>query len=250
LVLAALVIGAWQWWSAENESEVEEVAVEVAQPAPTPPTPGLPEVQPVIETDMQSELPEVITPELPPLDDSDVFVRETLAPLKVPDTWLASDDLARRLAVVVDNTARGEVPRRQLGFLALRTPFNVVVQDDEIYLDPANYQRFNTYVDMLEAVDPATTAAMIDTLAPLLQQALGELGNQLPVSDQARVAIDQMLAVPVRRDDIQLVQPKVVFEFAEPRLEALSPLQKQLLRMGPDNVERVQAYLKKLRPLL
>jgi hypothetical protein len=251
LALAVLVIGAWQWWASSQNEELELVPVEVSEPAPTPPTPGLPEPDPeTVEPVLESGLPELVEIEVPPLNESDEYVREVLAPLTVPDAWLAPDDLARRLAVVVDNTARGQVPRRQLSFLTPKTPFKVFVRGDETYLDPVNYQRFDSYVDMLEAVEPETVAVMIDELAPLLQQALGELGNQLSVADQARVAIDQILAVPVRRDEIRLVQPKVIYQFAEPRLEAMTPLQKQVLRMGPDNIERLQAYLQQLRPLL
>ena len=56
-----------------------------------------------------------------------------------------------------------------------------------------------------------------------------------------------MLAVPVLRGDIELVQPKVLFEYADPALEGLTDLQKQVLRMGPDNVERLQTYLRSMR---
>lgn len=247
-----LIIGGWQWWAnkAENETETTELTADEQAP-PTPRTPASPTAETPVPRPEQETQPELeAAPVVPPLNESDDYVREALAPLELPEPWVAPNDLARRLAVVVDNTARGEIPRRQLSFLTPSTPFKVVEYDDEIYLDPANYQRFDAYVDMLEAVDPETTAATLETLAPLLQQALGELGNQLTIADQARVAIDQILAVPVRREEIQLVQPKVVYEFAEPRLEAMTPLQKQMLRMGPDNVERVQAYLKRLRPLL
>jgi len=43
------------------------------------------------------------------------------------------------------------------------------------------------------------------------------------------------------------VQPKVFYEYADPALEGLKPLQKQALRMGPSNVRRLKAYLTRLR---
>jgi len=39
------------------------------------------------------------------------------------------------------------------------------------------------------------------------------------------------------------VQPKVFYRYADDELEALSALQKQVLRMGPGNVKRLQTYL-------
>ena len=40
------------------------------------------------------------------------------------------------------------------------------------------------------------------------------------------------------------------FEFDDPRLEALSSVEKQLLRLGPDNLERVQTKAAELAAAL
>ena len=40
------------------------------------------------------------------------------------------------------------------------------------------------------------------------------------------------------------------YHYADPRLEALQPAQKQLLRMGPENAERVQDQLRRLATAL
>ena len=42
---------------------------------------------------------------------------------------------------------------------------------------------------------------------------------------------------------MRLVRPVVMFEYADPQLESLSAVQKQLLRMGPDNSRAIQAKL-------
>ena len=52
--------------------------------------------------------------------------------------------------------------------------------------------------------------------------------------------------VPVKR----VVRAVVVYEYADPRLEAMTPAQKALLRMGPRNVPRVQAKLRELAAAL
>jgi hypothetical protein len=46
------------------------------------------------------------------------------------------------------------------------------------------------------------------------------------------------------------VQPKVLYEFADPALEALPSGQKILLRMGPENAARVKAKLREIRALV
>jgi hypothetical protein len=59
-----------------------------------------------------------------------------------------------------------------------------------------------------------------------------------------------VLATPELDTAVELVQPKVMYKFADPTLEALPPLQKQLIRMGPDHVRRIKAYLREVEAAL
>jgi hypothetical protein len=52
--------------------------------------------------------------------------------------------------------------------------------------------------------------------------------------------------VPVR----PVTRPSLVYELADARLESLSPAQKHLLRTGPANVRRLQAWLREFREAL
>ena len=49
---------------------------------------------------------------------------------------------------------------------------------------------------------------------------------------------------------LAIVQPKVLYEFADPALEALPSGQKILLRSGPVNERRLKARLAELRKAL
>jgi DUF3014 family protein len=59
-----------------------------------------------------------------------------------------------------------------------------------------------------------------------------------------------MLAAPASSADIAVVQPKVMWEFADPDLEALPAGQKIMLRLGPDNAARAKAKLSAIRRLI
>jgi hypothetical protein len=61
------------------------------------------------------------------------------------------------------------------------------------------------------------------------------------VDGLVRRALQQVLAVPVVEGDVQVVPKGAGYAFADPRLEALPPASKLLLRMGPETVGRVQA---------
>ena len=49
---------------------------------------------------------------------------------------------------------------------------------------------------------------------------------------------------------MELVRGVKSYEFADPRLEGLSSIEKQLLRLGPENLERVQTKAAELAAAL
>ena len=53
-------------------------------------------------------------------------------------------------------------------------------------------------------------------------------------------AFDQILAAPVIHEPIALKHESVAYTFADSKLEKLPPIQKTLLRMGPENTETIQ----------
>jgi len=59
--------------------------------------------------------------------------------------------------------------------------------------------------------------------------------------------IDHLLQAPEASGPIQLVQPKVMFQYADPNLESRSAGQKLLLRMGPANERIVKQKLREFR---
>lgn len=56
-----------------------------------------------------------------------------------------------------------------------------------------------------------------------------------------------MLAAPDIKGPVKLVRPKVMYQFADPSLEARSAGQKILIRMGSDNAGRIKAKLNEIR---
>ena len=243
LLVAVAVIALLRLGMEFGLGEPEEVTV-LPPPAPISDSPvPPPPPEPVIEVVSNVVEPPLV---LPPLNESDAFIEEALAEFAIPPSWLDRDDLLRRLAVVVDNAAQGEYPQRQLGFLAPAGKFQIVENSKGIFANTQNFQRYDPYLDVLEGIDPGVLATLLEQLEPLLAEALAELGNVTDSESQLLSAINQILALPYVPASVELVQPKVFYEYADPKLEALSPLQKQVLRFGPANVERLKQYLRLL----
>jgi len=59
--------------------------------------------------------------------------------------------------------------------------------------------------------------------------------------------IDVLLATPEVNGPLKVEQPKVVYVFADPALEALPAGQKAMLRLGPRNAAAVKAKLREFR---
>jgi hypothetical protein len=192
---------------------------------------------------------------LPALDESDGFVRgiaQALSSHPELARWLAQASLVRRLTAVVDNVASGESPRPHLEFLAPKRRFKAQRRPArQIVPDPAGFAGYDLFADAVASVDAGAAATAYRTLAPLFEAAYVELGH--PGGGFAAAlerAIQALLAVPVLRQDVALVPHAIGFRYADPELEALTPAQKQLLRIGPRNVRIVQGKLRELRAAL
>ena len=190
-------------------------------------------------------------PELPALDDSDTFVRERISTLSsnpLLATWLKTNGLARNLAVVLENTARGLTPSKHLIALKPTGVFRVVRERNRIILDPLNYGRFTDIVDATGSIDPKVAATVYAALKPLLQVAYDELGNQEAIDVALERALIGLLGAPIIEGDIpvEIGEKGVGYRFVETRLENLTGAQKQLVRMGPANMRVIQGRLRLL----
>ena len=192
---------------------------------------------------------------LPSLDDSDAFVRQIAAGLSAhPELarWLSRSGLVRTLAAVVVNVADGETPRPHLEFLAPRQRFRASRRPARLIVpDPAGFGGYDAFGDVVASVDAEAAVRAYHALAPLFEAAYVELGHPeggFPAALDK--AIRALLAVPVLPDDVELVPHAIGFRYADPKLEALTPAQKQFLRIGPRNVRLVQGKLREVAAAL
>jgi hypothetical protein len=191
---------------------------------------------------------------LPPLNQSDQVVRDSMAGLLGPksvEQFLVPENIVRHIVVTVDNLPRKKVAVDLRPIKA--TPGETVVssQGDTSTLSTANYARYASFLHLVESTDPKTLATVYFHLYPLFQQAYEDLGYPGKFfNDRLVEVIDHLLAAPEPQGPIELVQPKVFYQFADPRLEDLSAGQKLMIRMGPANERTLKAKLRDLRAQL
>lgn len=235
LVLIASAAGLYWYGSRPNSSpaETKKPPQEDVKVSPLPRAPLGIETTPV---------------DLPPLDQSDAFVRELVRGLSSHPSvmaWLTTPGLIRNFVVVVDNIAAGMTPARQLRALAPRGPFGVVQNGGDVVIDPAAYRRYDAIAAAVNGIDPSGAARVYSTLKPRIEEAYRDLGGDVSFDPTLEGAIVSLLRVPVV-DRAAVVPRGALYRFTDPRVEGLSSAQKQLVRMGPEHVRTIQLSLRRI----
>ncbi len=186
---------------------------------------------------------------LPALDDSDALVRQRVGVLSshpLVSAWLATNGLIRNVVVVIDNISHGVTPSGHLRVLRPGGEFRVVRRGNRMVIDPRNYDRYSRIAAAASTIDPALAARTYETFKPLLQSAYDELGNQEPIDRALERALVTLLQVPAVDGDVRVAQAGegIGYEYDDEKLEALNGAQKQLLRMGANNVRAIQQQLR------
>ena len=188
---------------------------------------------------------------LPELNASDPDVRAALSGLfgsKAIEQFLVPEHIVRHIVATVDN-----LPRKKVA-VELRpvkpTPGTTVTaaQADSVVLGAGNYERYAPFIKIVQATDPKALSTVYFQLYPLFQQAYENLGYPGQYfNDRLIEVIDDLLQAPEVQGPIALRQPRVFFEYADPKLEGRSAGQKLLIRMGPANAAIIKAKLRELR---
>ena len=189
---------------------------------------------------------------LPPLGQMDTFLRALLGALSShPDfiRWLATDDLIRQMASGIDRIARGQSPAADLIVLRPSGDFAVQGRPNAATIDPASYRRYDRLAAMVESLEPRGIVAAYRTVQPRLDEAYRALGRSPGgVDDAIDASLELLIETPIPAAPVAVVPGKgATYAFRDPELERLAPIQKQLLRMGPDNARRIQARLRDIR---
>jgi len=186
---------------------------------------------------------------LPPLPEMDAIVRELVVKLSSHPAalaWLSKTGLIDNFAVTTLNLSEGKSPVQHWSALKPKERF-AVTKTRGIRLDPRSYRRYDQFAAAIGGLDPAGTARLYLTLKPRITESYRNLG--FPEGDFDRVlerAMAMLLTTPSIPADIALHEKVLSYGFIDPDIETLPPAQKQLLRMGPDNMRIVLTKLREI----
>lgn len=190
----------------------------------------------------------------PPLDQSDQSFHAALTALpgaQAAEKLLVPDNIIRNIVVTVDNLSKKKVAPDKRPLKATSGQFITRGTGDQLTISPENYARYQPFIDVVKTVDTDQLVQMYYHFYPLFQTAFDDLGYQdAYFNDRVIGLIDHLLATPDVTGPVALVQPNVMYLYADPSLEALSAGQKTLIRMGPKNEALIKDRLKDLKAKL
>ena len=231
----------------EQSTEITPVEIEMVQ-APEP------EPEPIVEEVFVVE--EEVLPELPPEptvteETADAYARETIESVnggKALAQFVAGDYIVERAVAIVDALRRGEVPYKLLPVGRPSKPFPISDDGLRVTMDPSGFSRYDVFAQWVNGIDVLAIVELLSEYEQISTEVLSRMGvGDLDIRSAVLAATTEILATPIAPESAELMKREANWLYMDPELEALSSLQKQVLRMGPKNSEIIQAKARELR---
>ena len=223
-----------------------EVVVPESAPTVVPSAPVI--AHPVPASSAPSSAP------APALDQSDRTFHDALTALpgaQSLESPAVPEHIIRNIVVTVDNLPRKKVAVAKRPVKPTAGQFMTLSNGDQLTINPENYARYQPFIDVVKSVDIDSSVQLYYRFYPLFQSAFDDLGYpDAYFNDHLIALIDHLLETPDVTGPVALTQPNVMYLYADPALEALSPGQKTLIRMGPENETLLKARLRELKTRL
>ena len=223
------------------------------EPAPMPietEAPAAPIAAPVI-TELQ--------PKIPPApavseETGDQYARESIDAVnggKALAQFVAGDYVVERAVAIIDALRRGEVPYKLLPVGKPSTTFPISDNGLRVTLDTAGFSRYDGFAQWIGGLDTPALVSLLNDYEMIATQALTRMGvTDFDIRSAVLAATTQILSTPQVSVDAELMRREANWVYMDPELEALSSLQKQVLRMGPENADIVQQKARDIRGAL
>ena len=238
LVLLAGGFGGYYYWQANQSRPDDTITEEVVPEKVTP------EVRLIID-DSQVKTP------LPPLEASDSFLIEALATVLGNESLMKifiNKNIIQKMVVTIDNLPSMTAPSKMMPIEMAAGTFMTSGGEDNLVISPDNAERYSHYMKVVDAIDAKILVQHYVRVYPLFQQSYEELGYPNKYfNDRLLFVINDLLAAPDIEEPVKLVQPLVVYKFADSDLEARNIGQRIMMRIGSKNEENLKSKLREIK---
>ena len=200
-----------------------------------------------------------VQPKIPPApvvseETGDQYARESIDAVnggKALAQFVAGDYVVERAVAIIDALRRGEVPYKLLPVGKPSTTFPISDNGLRVTLDTAGFSRYDGFAQWVGGLDTPALISLLNDYERIATQALTRMGvTDFDIRSALLAATTQILSTPQVAVDAELMRREANWVYMDPELEALSSLQKQVLRMGPENADIVQQKARDIRGAL
>jgi len=252
LLIAGGVVLLTGVWPPEEESTAPPVTTALPAPQPVPVITELEE--PAVDPAPPPPPPAPVEEPLPRLEESDDAVRDAVGDIPLGTAgqqYLIPGNIIERSASLIYLMAQGDVPYRLLPVSRPKAAFPISDDGTQVVTDPAGFERYDALTQWLQSLDLESLLSSLEWFIPLFREAWSYYGEDSAAFDMAVVmTLDLVIATPeIDLNEARLIRKEAVWIFEDPAIEGLAPIQKQVLRMGPENAEIVKAKATEARGL-
>ena len=255
VIVAALGLAALGWFLSPTS---KEAAPPVAIVEPAPVVPVVPEVVEVIEVEPEPVAPEEITPVIveQPItaDTADEEARRVVDSLnagKPAAQFVAGDYVVERSVALADHLRRGEVPYTLIPVSRPKQPFKILDDGLRVTIHPDSFERYDPFAQWIDGIDAEALVATYRKFSTVAAGALSAMGvTDISMDEVAVAAVTEVISVPNVDLSAELMKQEANWVYVDPELEAMPALHKQIVRMGPINMELVQSKAREIRGAL
>ena len=197
-----------------------------------------------------------VQPKIPPApvvseETGDQYARESIDAVnggKALAQFVAGDYVVERAVAIIDALRRGEVPYKLLPVGKPSTTFPISDNGLRVTLDTAGFSRYDGFAQWVGRLNTPALVSLLNDYEMIATQALTRMGvTDFDIRSALLAATTQILSTPQVSVDAELMRREANWVYMDPELEALSSLQKQVLRMGPENADIVQQKARDIR---
>ena len=160
--------------------------------------------------------------------------------------WFGAKDVIHQYIFLINDISQNQILAKNRKFL--QPPKKLEVQKDGqgLYLDEKSYQRYDDFAQTIDQINVNKGVGVYQAFKPLLNHVykLFSYPDTYQLDDIFLKAAANVIKAPVVEDRISLVKHSLLYKFEDKKLEELSAVEKQMLRMGPKNTKIIQAKLR------
>lgn len=183
------------------------------------------------------------------LDQSDDVFQQAIGEVSPNlSEWFNTDNAIKKYIVLVHDLSQNQLLAKHKKFLGIPKGEMVGTDNQGLYLTKEGYQRYDHFAHAIVSIDTQKGLSLYQFFKPLFDKVyqIFSYPASYKVEDIFLKAAANIIKAPVIEGRVKLTKHSLLYRYTDKKLEALNAVEKQMLRMGPENTKKIQLKLREL----